>query len=127
MFEIGRVCIKIAGRDAGQKCVIVDKLEGKYVVIDGMTRRRKCNTLHLEPLDQVLSIEKNASHDQVVEAFKSLGLEVKTTQPKQKTVKPKAVRHVKEKPEEKGKKTKDKKEKKKEVKKEKAEKKEEKK
>ena len=47
MFDVGRVCLKIAGRDAGKKCVVVEKLEGKYVLIDGMTRRKKCNTLHL--------------------------------------------------------------------------------
>ena len=98
MFDIGRVCLKIAGRDAGQKCVIVEKLEGKYVMIDGMTRRRKCNTLHLEPLDQTVDLNAGASHEHVVAAFKGLGLEVSTTKTKGKTQKPKAVRNVKEKP-----------------------------
>ena len=46
MFNIGRVCVKLAGRDAGQKCVIVEILDEKTVLIDGMTRRRKCNKLH---------------------------------------------------------------------------------
>lgn len=92
MFEIGRLCVKLAGRDAGLKCVVVDILEGRFVLIDGETRRRKCNILHLEPLGQVLSIEKNASHDDVVKAFKELGIEVITTKPKQKTEKPRKLR-----------------------------------
>ncbi|MDO8740361.1 MAG: 50S ribosomal protein L14e [Candidatus Woesearchaeota archaeon] len=92
MFEIGRLCVKLAGRDAGLKCVVVDILEGRFVLIDGETRRRKCNILHLEPLSQILKIEKNASHDDVVKVFKELGIEVITTKPKQKTEKPKKLR-----------------------------------
>jgi len=98
MFEIGRVAIKIAGRDAGQKCVIVNVIDDKYVMIDGMTRRRKCNKLHLEPISQTLGIGANASHEDVAKAFKELGLEVKTTKAKAKTEKPKAVKKAKEHP-----------------------------
>lgn len=92
MFEIGRLCVKLAGRDAGLKCVVVDILEGRFVLIDGETRRRKCNIIHLEPLGKTLSIEKNASHDDVVKAFKELGIELTATKPKQKTEKPKKLR-----------------------------------
>jgi len=91
MFDVGRICVKIAGRDAAEKCVIVEVLDDKYVVVDGATRRRKCNKLHLEPLNQTLDIKEKASHDDVVKAFKEAGLESRTTKPKAKTVKPKAV------------------------------------
>jgi large subunit ribosomal protein L14e len=76
MFGIGRVCVKIAGRDAGLKCVVVDVLDGSFVLIDGQTRRRKCNMVHLEPLAQKISIEKGASHEHVVAALKDAGIEV---------------------------------------------------
>jgi large subunit ribosomal protein L14e len=76
MFEIGRVCVKIAGRDAGLKCVVVDVLDNNFVLIDGQTRRRKCNMVHLEPLPQKLSIVKGASHEHVVAALKDAGVEV---------------------------------------------------
>jgi large subunit ribosomal protein L14e len=89
MFDVGRVCIKLAGRDAGQKCVIVEILDDKTVMIDGMTRRRKCNKLHLEPLNQSLDLRQKASHEDVAKAFKELGLEVKTKKSKPKTEKPK--------------------------------------
>jgi len=85
MFEIGRVCIKLAGRDAGKKCIVVDVLEGKYVMIEGQTRRRRCNMLHLEPLEQVLDVGKNATHDTVM---KALGFEPVHTKTKAKTQKP---------------------------------------
>jgi large subunit ribosomal protein L14e len=75
--DIGRVCVKIAGRDAGMRCAVVDVLDNNNVLIDGLTRRRKCNILHLEPTEQMLNIEKGASHPDVVAAFKSLGVEIK--------------------------------------------------
>ena len=59
MIEIGRLCIKTAGRDAGLKCIIVDILDDKFVLIDGETRRRKCNILHLEPLKDVVKIKNS--------------------------------------------------------------------
>lgn len=82
MFEIGRLCVKIAGRDARLKCVVVETLDKFYVTIDGQTRRRKCNINHLEPLDKVLKLSKGASHDEVVKALKAEGIEIKEKSPK---------------------------------------------
>ena len=96
MIEIGRLCVKIAGRDAGKKCVIVEILDHKFVLIDGGTRRRKCNVLHLESLNQVLKIEKNASHDEVSKAFKGIGIEARETKPKPKTQRPTRKRKTSE-------------------------------
>ena len=72
MVDIGRVCVKIAGRDAGKKCVIVDVLGKEMVMIDGETRRRKCNIAHIEPLDKKVDIKKGASHEEVLAALKSI-------------------------------------------------------
>jgi large subunit ribosomal protein L14e len=94
MFSIGRVCIKIAGRDAGKKCVIISVLDDKNVMIDGMTRRRKCNKLHLEPTATKLDIAENASHEAIAKAFKELGFEVVTKKSKAKTEKPKSISHT---------------------------------
>jgi len=73
MVDIGRVCVKIAGRDAGKKCVVVDVLGKEMVMIDGETRRRKCNLAHIEPLDKKVDIKKGASHEDVMAALKSAG------------------------------------------------------
>jgi len=92
MFEIGRLCVKLAGRDAGGKCVIINILDQNYVMIDGETRRRKCNVAHLEPLEQVIKISKGASHETVKNEFEKLGLKVRETKPKAKTERPKKVK-----------------------------------
>ncbi len=76
-MEIGQICVKIAGRDAGLRCVILDFLDKNRVLIDGETRRRKCNLAHLEILPQKLKLEKNASREEVKKAFKELGVELK--------------------------------------------------
>ncbi len=84
MLEVGRMCVKIAGRDAGKKAVIVEDAGKNMFLIDGETRRRKCNMLHLEPLNQVIDIKKNASHADIKSAFEKLGMKVLETKPKAK-------------------------------------------
>lgn len=96
MFEVGQVCLKIAGRDAGKKCAVVEVIDDKYVLIEGETRRRKCNVAHLEPIALKLDISKGASHDAVM---KAMGFSPKVRKTKSKTEKPKVVRRKKEKPE----------------------------
>ncbi|MBN1503182.1 50S ribosomal protein L14e [Candidatus Woesearchaeota archaeon] len=72
MIEIGRLCVKTAGRDSNKTCVIIDVLDKNYVMIDGLTRRRKCNISHLEPLDRVIKIKKNASNEDIIDEFTKL-------------------------------------------------------
>ena len=77
IMEIGRVCYKIAGRDADNLCVIVDKIDDNFVLIDGSLRRKKCNIKHLEPTDKVLKIKKDASTEEVIKAFKEIGVDIR--------------------------------------------------
>ena len=77
MLEIGRLCIKTAGRDSGLKCVVIERIDDNYVMIDGQTRRKKCNIKHLEPLNKVLKIKEKASHADVVKALEKEGISVK--------------------------------------------------
>ena len=84
MIEIGRICVKIAGRDAGLRCVVIDDLGKGIVLIDGQTRRRKCNIRHLELLDQKIKIGKNATHEEVAREFKKLKLEMTEKKAKKK-------------------------------------------
>ena len=69
MFQIGLLCTKIAGRDADKKCVIVEVLDNNYVIIDGETRRRKCNIQHLVPSAQKFDIANKSSRDDVKSLF----------------------------------------------------------
>lgn len=77
VVEIGTLCVKTAGRDATQFCVVVEKLSDNYVLIDGNTRRKKVNVSHIEPLNQKLSIKESSSTKDVLEAFEKQGIEVK--------------------------------------------------
>ena len=85
MYDIGRVCVKIAGRDAGKKCVVVDSIDDKFVLVDGQTRRRKCNVAHLEPTKQTLDVKKGADHEAIVKAFESIKVEVAAASKAKKT------------------------------------------
>jgi large subunit ribosomal protein L14e len=77
MFSIGRVCVKLAGRDAGKKCIVIDVIDAHTVVVDGETRRRKCNVKHLEPLEKTVEISKDAPAEEVARAMKELGFGTK--------------------------------------------------
>lgn len=89
MFEVGRVCLKIAGRDAGKKAVIVKVEKDGFVLVDGEVRRRKVNSKHLEPLDKVLKIKENASLKDIKSDLEKLGFEIKERKPKKAQEKPK--------------------------------------
>ena len=92
MFNVGRLCVKIAGRDAGKRCVVVDVVDAHNVLVDGETRRREVNVRHLEPLNDVLDLDSGASHADVKNAFETLGLKVFETKPKTKGARPVRVR-----------------------------------
>lgn len=77
MLEVGRLCVKTAGRDAMQYCVIVDTVDEKHVIIDGNTRRKKVNKLHLEPLNKTLDVKKGADTKTVLEVFEKADLPVR--------------------------------------------------
>ncbi len=108
MIEIGRICIKTAGRDSGKRCVIVDVVDDTFVLIDGETRRKKVNIKHLEPTNKKIDIQKNASHETVVAEFKKLKIDIKPkkAKAKQKTERPRKTRRQKTGQEEKPKQTK---------------------
>ena len=100
MIEVGRICIKLAGRDAGRECVVVDVLDDNYVLIDGNVRRRKCNILHLESTSKKVDIKKGSSHEDVKKEFSKLKIAVWETKAKEKGERPRKIRGKKKKAEE---------------------------
>ncbi len=76
MFEVGRLVIKLAGRDAGQTGIVVKKIDENNVLIDGNVRRRKCNIKHLQPLKDVLKIKENASTAEVHKIMSAAGIKI---------------------------------------------------
>ena len=78
-IEVGRICVKLAGREAGRKCVIVDIIDENFVLVTGPkqlsgVKRRRANIKHLEPLPQKVEIGKGASDEEVLKAIEAAGL-----------------------------------------------------
>lgn len=70
-IEVGRVCIKTTGREAGKKAVVVKVLDKNFALIDGKTlKRRKCNLTHLFPTEEKISIKENEEHEAVLKLLK---------------------------------------------------------
>ncbi len=79
MFDVGRVCMKTAGREAGRYCAVIKKIDAHYVEVTGPVvatgvRRRRCNIAHLEPLEHVIEIKAEAGDEQVLKAMESAGI-----------------------------------------------------
>jgi len=77
-IEVGRICVKVSGREAGRKCVIVDVVDKSFVLITGPKkvtgiRRRRANVNHVEPLQDSVEIKRGASDDEVEEVLKASG------------------------------------------------------
>lgn len=98
IFEVGRLCVKIAGRDAGRTCVVVEAMGNGYVVVDGDVRRKKVNVRHLEPLDRTVELKAKADHVVVTKAFEKLGLSVWETKAKKAAERPKRMKAAKQAP-----------------------------
>lgn len=79
MIEVGRVCVKTMGREAGRKCVVVDIIDENFVLITGPktltgVKRRRANIKHVEPTPYKLEIPRGASDDEVIKAIEKTGL-----------------------------------------------------
>ena len=79
--EIGRLCVKLAGRDAGRAGLIVELMDKNFVVVDGNTRRKRVNIDHLELLSQKADIKQGASHEEVIKALEGLGVATEKRSP----------------------------------------------
>ena len=74
-MEVGRLCVKLAGREAGCRCVVVDVIDRNYVLVTGPVeltgvRRRRVNMSHLKPLDERIEIPRNASDQEIMDLLK---------------------------------------------------------
>jgi large subunit ribosomal protein L14e len=74
MIEVGRLCVKTAGRDAMEHCVVVEVIDEHYVLVDGNTRRKKVNKAHLEPTAKKVDIKKGADTKTVQAALEKLDI-----------------------------------------------------
>jgi large subunit ribosomal protein L14e len=71
-MDLGRICVKLKGREAGKRCVIVDVIDRNYVIVTGPqeltgVKRRRVNMNHLKPLNEVIEISQNVSDEEIIE------------------------------------------------------------
>ena len=89
VIEVGRVCRKIAGREAGRICVVVRIIDDNFVEVTGPkdltgVRRRRANVKHLVPLPVKLDISEGSSDEEVLDALKETDLYPKLLEEKEK-------------------------------------------
>jgi len=73
-IEVGRICVKLTGRETGRKCVVVDVVDKNFALITGPKtvtgiRRRRTNVDHLEPTEEKVELKKGATDDEVEKAL----------------------------------------------------------
>jgi len=77
-IEVGRVCVKMAGRESGKKCIIVDVMDKSFVMVTGPkkvtgVKRRRVNINHVAPTDYTVQIKRGASDDEVTQMLEAAG------------------------------------------------------
>ena len=77
-IEVGRLCIKTAGRENGKKCVIVDVMDKSFVLITGPkaitgVKRKRANLNHIMPLDDKIEVKRGASDEEVTQTLTAAG------------------------------------------------------
>ncbi|MEM3832947.1 MAG: 50S ribosomal protein L14e [Thermoprotei archaeon] len=85
IINVGSICVKNRGREAGRKCVVIDIIDENFVYITGPksltgVRRRKANVKHLEVTQLKIDIKRRATDEEVLKALESAKLidEMKT-------------------------------------------------
>ena len=67
VFEPGRVCVKLAGREAGKYCVVLEVIDENFVLVQGpKVRKRKCNIAHLKALPEKIDIGKETDVNKLI-------------------------------------------------------------
>ncbi|MBD3155085.1 MAG: 50S ribosomal protein L14e [Candidatus Aenigmarchaeota archaeon] len=78
-LTVGRIAMKIAGREAGKYCTVLTAPKDNFVQVTGPkvltgVKRRRCNIEHLEPTKYKIDIKKEDSDNVVMKALEKEGL-----------------------------------------------------
>jgi len=73
-IDIGRICVKLSGREAGKKCIIVDIVDKNFVLVTGPkqlngVRRRRVNINHLEPTEKKIDLRKGETDEEIMKGI----------------------------------------------------------
>lgn len=84
-MEVGRVCMKLVGREAGKLCVVLKhvanekKKSSSFVIVSGPklltgVKRRKANITHLQETKHKLEVNEDANDEEVYQAWEKSNL-----------------------------------------------------
>jgi len=73
-IDIGRICVKLAGREAGKKCVVVDMVDKNFVLVTGPKqlngiKRRRVNVNHIEPTERKVNIRRGETDEELLKTL----------------------------------------------------------
>ena len=76
--EVGRICIKTAGREKNKKCVIIDVMDKSFALITGPkmvtgVKRKRANLNHIMPMEDKIELNRGATDEEVTSALKAVG------------------------------------------------------
>jgi large subunit ribosomal protein L14e len=77
-IEVGRICVKQAGRENGKKCVVIDVMDKSFILVTGPKKitgikRRRVNINHVMPLQEKIDVNRGASDDEVAQTLEAAG------------------------------------------------------
>jgi len=77
-IEVGRICVKQAGRENGKKCVVIDVMDKSFVLVTGPkkltgVKRRRVNINHLSPQQDSIEVKRGASDEEVTQSLEAAG------------------------------------------------------
>jgi len=73
-IDVGRICVKLAGREAGKKCIIVEVIDKNFVLVTGPkkvngVKRRRVNVNHIEPTEKMIKVKRGESDEEILKAL----------------------------------------------------------
>lgn len=73
-IDVGRICVKLSGREAGKKCIVVDIVDKNFVLITGPrqlngVKRRRVNVSHIEATERKMNIRRGESDAELMKAL----------------------------------------------------------
>jgi large subunit ribosomal protein L14e len=85
-IEVGRICVKQAGRENGKKCVVIDVMDKSFVLVTGPkkitgVKRRRVNINHVMPIQEKIDVKRGASDEEVAQVLEAAGKMQEMTQP----------------------------------------------
>jgi len=65
-IEKGSICIKTAGRNSGEKVVILKIIDDTFVEVEGVKiKKKKCNILHLFPIGKKIEVSEKITQEEL--------------------------------------------------------------